>query len=109
MFLAAYPLFWLALVYSFAIRARFALGHWPYIHNPNPKDLGFTFHLQLIWPCFKAIPLVAMVTVILAVIGRRACVYPRIWPALTFLVFSIVLVVAIAIIDPRHLIQWLTD
>lgn len=107
MFLAAYPLFCLVMVYSFVVRARLALGYWPYPHHPNPSDLGFSVHLQLMKFCSIMIPLVACATIALAVLGRRAWVYHRIWPVLTFLVFSVVLVIAVAIIDPRHLIQWL--
>jgi hypothetical protein len=104
--LAAYPLGWLALLYLFAIRARVQLGHWPTPYQSGPKTLGFTFHHQAIWFGLIALPFVAIATVALAIRGRRLAVYHRIWPALTLLIISVVLVVTLGYLDPGGLFMW---
>ena len=107
--LAAYPLAWLMLLYLFVVRARLHLGHWPTPYQPDPKDLGFTFHHQAIWFGLMALPVVALATIALSIVGRRLAVYHRIWPALTLLVVSVVLVVALGRLDPGDFFEWFAD
>ncbi|MBL9166713.1 MAG: hypothetical protein JNN07_03160 [Verrucomicrobiales bacterium] len=107
--LAAYPLAWLSLLYLFVLRARLYLGHWPQPYHPDPKDLGFTVHHQAVWFGLMALPVVALATVALALVGRRVAVDRRIWPALTFLVASIVLVIVVARLDPGGFFNWFAD
>jgi len=41
---ALIPVAGLVMLYSFAVRARLALGEWPLPYSPDPKDLGFAIH-----------------------------------------------------------------
>ena len=41
---ALVPVAGLVLLYSFAVRARLALGKWPLPYSPDPKNLGFAIH-----------------------------------------------------------------
>jgi hypothetical protein len=107
--LAAYPLAWLSLLYLFVLRARLHLGHWPEPYHPDPKDLGFTVHHQAIWIGLMALPVVALATVALALVGRRKAGDRRIWPAVTFLVASIALVIFVARLDPGGFFNWFAD
>jgi len=56
-----------------------------------------------------ALPVVALATVALSVVGRRLAVYHRIWPALTLLVVSVVLNVALGRLDPGDFFEWFAD
>jgi hypothetical protein len=47
-YLAATPFLWTLLFWSFVLRARFSLGHWPAPYQPDPKDLGFVVHYYLL-------------------------------------------------------------
>ena len=47
-YLAATPFLWALLFWSFVLRARFRLGHWPAPYQPDPKDLGFVVHYYLL-------------------------------------------------------------
>ncbi len=109
MILAAYPLAWLALLYAFVVRARLHLGHWPTPYQPDPKDLGFTFHHQAISFGLMALPVVVLASVALSVVGRHLGAYHRIWPALTLLVASVVLVIALGRLDPGDFFEWFAD
>jgi len=107
--LAAYPLMWLVLLYSFVVRARLHLGHWPAPNQPDPKALEFTVHHQAIWFGLMAMPVVALAAVALPVIGRRLAVYHRIWPALTLLALSVALVIGLGRLDPGEFFDWFAD
>lgn len=107
--LAAYPIAWLSMLYLFVLRARFHLGHWPEPYHPDPKDLGFTVHQQAIWIGLMALPVVALATIALALVGRRVAVDRRIWPTVMFLVASIALVMVVARLDPGGFFNWFAD
>lgn len=109
MILAAYPVAWLSLLYLFVLRARLHLGHWPEPSHPDPKDLGFMVHHQAIWIGLMALPIVAVATIALALVGRRVAADRRIWPALTFLAASIALVMVVARLDPGSFFNWFAD
>jgi ABC-type dipeptide/oligopeptide/nickel transport system permease component len=107
--LAAYPLAWLAQLYLFVLRARLHLGHWPAPYQPDPKDLGFTFHHQAIWFGLMALPVVALAAIVLSIVGWHLAVYRRIWPVITLLASSVVLVVALGRLDPGDFFVWFAD
>jgi hypothetical protein len=44
----ALPLTFPIALYSFALRARLALGYWPSPYHPDPKDLGFDIHYLVV-------------------------------------------------------------
>jgi len=107
--LATYPLAWLALFYGFVVRAYLHLGHWPTPYHPDPKTLGFTIHHQAIWYGLMALPVVGLVAVACTIVGRRLAANHRIWPALTLLIVSVGLVVALARLDPGNFFEWFAD
>jgi hypothetical protein len=37
------------ICFSYALRARLELGHWPTYGNPDPKTLGWSVHHQLVF------------------------------------------------------------
>jgi hypothetical protein len=43
------PIIDLAIFYSFVIRAIIKLGYCPSYENPDPGELGFRFHYQLVY------------------------------------------------------------
>jgi hypothetical protein len=62
------PFLCLCMWYSFPIRARIALGHWPSYDHPDPKTLGFDIHhgmavlsLLLFIESFLVFPLVCVI------------------------------------------------
>ena len=47
------PLSLLLVFYSFVVRARIELGHWPMPYTPDPKDLSFAReHMDLVFWLF---------------------------------------------------------
>ena len=61
---ATSPFLWLALLYSFVLRARLHLGVWPYPYQPDPKSLGFDVHHLAIYlgvPAMSAAGIYAVV------------------------------------------------
>ena len=51
-----YPLIDLMLFYSFVMRATFALGRFPQYNNPDPKDLGFNIHRDIVMESSNYLP-----------------------------------------------------
>jgi len=39
----------MVLFFTFVLRARLVLGHWPTYSNPDPKNLGMGLHYGCIW------------------------------------------------------------
>ncbi len=106
---AAYPLAWLALVYLFAARARFELGHWPAPYRPDPVDLGFGIHHTSILLGMVAIPAVTVVSLVLTVVRRQTVSRRRLWATLGLLVVSNVILVALCQWDPGQVFEWFAD
>ncbi len=109
--LAAAPILWALAFWSFVLRARLALGYWPYPYNPDPKDLGFPLHYMLV---LAGMPLtftaVAMALILTMVFYRRLRLdHAR--PALAAIVG--VLGIACLLIwgraDPGRFLAWLGD
>ena len=62
------PAGYLALFYSFVLRARLALGTWPLPYQPDPKALGFDIHyaaVLLALPLWMVSPLAVLLLVAL--------------------------------------------
>lgn len=51
-----YPLLNLLLFYSFVLRATFALERLPQYNNPDPKDLGFDIHYNIVMESSNYLP-----------------------------------------------------
>lgn len=106
---AAYPLAWLALVYLFAARARFQLGHWPAPYRSDPLDLGFGIHHSSILLGMVAMPAVVVSTLALAVIRRQPLSRRRHVATLGLLVVSNVILGTLCQWDPGHVFEWFAD
>lgn len=48
-YLLMFPILYIAIFYSFVLRARILLKVWPTPYNPDPKSLGFHIHQVLIF------------------------------------------------------------
>jgi hypothetical protein len=51
---ASVPMAWVAVFAAFVVRARFALGRFPTPYHPDPKQLGFHWHMVAIHGLFFA-------------------------------------------------------
>lgn len=109
--LAAAPLLWALAFWSFVLRARIALGHWPYPYNPDPKDLGFPVHyMALIMGMPLSFTSVAMALILTAVFYQRLRL-DRARPALAA-IFGVLGVAGLLIwgrTDPGRFLAWLGD
>ena len=107
--LAAFPLLVILGLVEYGFTAWLDLGHWPSSANPDPKQLGWWPQhaaLQLGLGCF---PVVSMLAVCLAILGRiRSRDFPF-WTVISTIVVCMALLVAYAWIDPGGLVVWLWD
>lgn len=102
------PLGYLALFYSFVLRARLALGYWPQPYQPDPKELGFSIHYMatlLGLPLWMASPIAVLLMVIVWPRSeRRHAAAPVLFFALTYLAAWLVLRA-----DPGAFGYWFAD
>lgn len=102
------PLGYLALFYSFVLRARLALGYWPQPYQPDPKELGFGIHYMaalLGLPLWMASPLAVLLLVILLPRSeRRHAAAPVLVFTLTYLATWLVLRA-----DHGAFVSWFAD
>jgi len=102
------PAGYLALFYSFVLRARLALGTWPLPYQPDPKALGFDIHhaaVLLALPLWMVSPLAVLLLVALQPrFGRRKIVLPVLVFALLYLAAWLVLRM-----DPGAFGYWFAD
>jgi Ca2+/Na+ antiporter len=101
--LAALPALWAVGFGAFLLRARWELGRWPLPAQPDPKDLGWDVHHLLL---VLGIPLMMAGVVILLAGAIRI----REWrlPA-TLGLSTLVLLIAVARVDPGYAFTWLAD
>jgi hypothetical protein len=62
------PLIYLFSFYSFILRGATKLGYMPGIGAPDPKDLGYTFHRELVSTLLNVAYIGSMVLIGLAVV-----------------------------------------
>ena len=63
---------WFAAFWLFVLRARLALGRWPFPYDPDPKDLGFFIHYYFLVLGFAWVPAsIITLLVIAACPGER--------------------------------------
>ena len=102
------PAGYLALFYSFVLRARLALGTWPQPYQPDPKELGFGVHhaaVLLGLPLWMVSPMAVLLLVALQPrFGRRKIVLPVLVFGLLYLVAWLVLRM-----DPGSFGYWFAD
>ena len=102
------PAGYLALFYSFVLRARLALGTWPLPYQPDPKALGFDIHhaaVLLTLPLWMVSPMAVLLMVALQPgFGRRKIVLPVLVFGLLYLAVWLVLRM-----DPGSFGYWFAD
>ena len=108
--LALTPTASLLLFYSFVLRARVALGRWPSVYNPDPKDLGSLHHLVVFYSVLAALLSVPLLFVVAVVAWYRQ---PRMgWQ----FGFAFVLCIGVLVgsmylyrLDPGGFSEWFID
>jgi hypothetical protein len=109
--LAAAPLLWAIAFWSFVLRARLALGRWPYPYNPDPQDLGFPLHHTLVVAGLPLTLTAVAMALMLALAFYRRLRLDRAHPALA----AIVGVLGLAALlvwgrtDPGRFLAWFGD
>ncbi len=103
-----YPLFWLALFYSFVLRSYFFLGAWPKPYHPDPKTLNFEIHM-----IFVQAGLVLLLTLISVLLGIILFYRNKFDQEVKrqrnlFIVFSL-FTMAILFFDPGNFWSWFMD
>lgn len=105
------PLAWAVLFAAFVVRARSALGRWPYAYHPDPKDLGFGLHdAAVLWgmQLLFTVPF-GLIALLLAVRRRPGLLPRRPWSWLALYVASFVALLAAARLDPGGFFNWYAD
>lgn len=102
------PAGYLALFYSFVLRARLALGVWPEPYQPDPKSLGFGIHHAMVLlgaPLWMASPVVVLMLVALRPgLRGRKMVLPLVVFAMLYTATWLILQ-----IDPGNFAYWIAD
>jgi hypothetical protein len=109
--LALSPALWFAAFWLFELRARLALGRWPFPYEPDPKDLGFFVHYYFLVLGFAWVP--ASIITLLVVVGSswRAMRANGARPlfAAGAAVATYAAIIAFARYDPGGFFAWLGD
>lgn len=102
------PVSYLALFYSFALRARLVLGTWPQPYQPDPKALGFDIHhtaILLGLPLLLALPILFLIPVALQPRSERKKI---VLPVLVFALLALAVLLVLRI-DPGSFATWFMD
>ncbi len=96
--------------YSFVARARLALGVWPQPYRPDPKDLGFVLHHELVWLLLGAALLSPVALGLSLLLRRTALLRGRpVRRALSVFAVGYLLVCFALVKDPGAFLEWLAD
>jgi hypothetical protein len=106
---AAFRMVWLVLLYVFVMRCRIHFGHWPSGADGMAKYIGFTFHHTLAAYTLLASPFIALAVLIASIVFRQKDSRFRIVRPLAILAGSVLLCVAVSMIDPGKFILWFVD
>ena len=102
------PVGYLALFYSFVLRARLALGTWPQPYQPDPKALGFDVHYMTILLGLSLLLAVPILVVIPIAFQPRAQRKRLVLPVLVFALLTLAAVLVLRI-DPGSFATWFMD
>jgi hypothetical protein len=105
------PLAWAGQFAAFVVRARVALGRWPYAYHPDPKELGFGLHdAAVLWGMQLLFAAPFGLLALLLAARKRPDLLPRrplLWLAWYAASFAALLVVAR--FDPGGFLNWYAD
>jgi hypothetical protein len=107
--LAAFPFIWLAIFYSFVIRAALMLERWPSYNNPDPKRLGFALHHGFLWLGLINMHGVIGAAIVVAIFCK---IKWRDFPFFTVFsigVGSLLVLYSVVKIDPGGFVDWFAD
>lgn len=104
------PISWVALFFSFVLRARHALGRWPSYDHPDPKQLGFGWHHLIIWLTINLVLASFCLAPVFLVIGiaRLRSRFHQ-WVSLSLFVLGVILILVILFVDPGGFLDWFAD
>jgi formate hydrogenlyase subunit 3/multisubunit Na+/H+ antiporter MnhD subunit len=89
-----YPLVDLLLFYSFVIRAKMTLGRWPMYNYPDPKDLGFDKHHNIVSIFSNLTPwcvLIVLIYGVICMIKRKNVLQINKWNFYLFFIYIAIL------------------
>lgn len=103
------PILFIAFYVGFIVRAYVELGQLPSPHYPDPKDLGFNIHHNIVWLAFFA----SWFAIPIGIIGisylhfKKELNISRGFMIAFFL--SVILFAVILLIDPYKQLEWFMD
>ena len=108
--LAASPIVWICVFYSYVLRARVRLGTWPRPYRPDPADLNMFPHDVAVLAVFAAAAL-AMVPLFISLFARRWFgLSGRGWlTGLAIYVAGALAAVGVLWLDVGHFFEWYMD
>ncbi len=102
------PVLSLAAFYSFVLRARWAIGHWPTYNHPDPKLLGFQFHHVAVTLLMVVLPVAGLVA--LGYLGATLRQPSRQSKSMRWAMIALFgLAVVLWTADPGGFVNWFAD
>jgi hypothetical protein len=103
------PLVWPLLLLSYGLRAALVLGYWPQYDQPDPKELGFIIHHQIVDCAFNVAFHSTLIWILLRfTLGAYFSEDELRRNTIAFLT-TVGICVAFFVIDPLGLIGWYCD
>ena len=106
---AALPVLEVLLFYSFVLRARLSLGVWPAYNHPDPKQLGFVVHHDLVMGCWLSLMWAAIPVIIITILLWLALRRFSWWEVFGPVLVSFAGAFALHYFDPRDFGAWFID
>ncbi|MBD2546711.1 hypothetical protein [Planktothricoides raciborskii] len=105
------PSIYLVLFYSYVLRARLVLGRWPIPYQPDPRELGFDFHFQLIFFSLLGIALSLFAMAVVFILRIFSVKIRKFSYSLAALIYSSSLVLSWISLyaDPGDFWEWFMD
>ena len=107
--MATFPFLLLTVFFSYVLRARLFLGHWPSYNQPDPKQLGWWIQHSFLQLGFISFPAVALSAVIFAIVGRFHRRDFPLWTIIAITLLACCVLIAFARVDPGGFIEWVLD
>lgn len=97
--------------YGFVLRARLALGVWPAPYRPDPKELGFDAHYDIVVRGGLPVLFIPLVAPLLFAVAKHVLGLPRLdlLRAARILAFCFVGFLALFFLDPGDFGEWFRD